>query len=192
VSVILSYGAVPEQAAIDQLTVISRMMFVDGNDQFILVDLLKDGFLKENEDFMIEFGKGGMTVNGKKLPGPVSARYLKMIGEVRGQHSDDPAGSMRGGGISMKEVLDTASRFRHREQYFPDTRGFRSIAGELTEDGIADSGASVTITCSKAGVFINGRILATPLEEVYKRQIIRLSGFRPGQDSGEFSITIAK
>jgi hypothetical protein len=62
----------------------------------------------------------------------------------------------------------------------------------LAEDGIIDRNSSVSIEIAGSEVKVNDHLLTTPLEEIYKRHILALSGFKAQRPGDSFSILVKR
>jgi hypothetical protein len=173
-----------------RLNEISRMMFVDGNSSFILVELLRDGFLKEGENVNLEYDLNGFALNGKKIPEPYNGRYLelnKKFGEGSG------TGSLRCGGFIVKTELDEHGNPKpYACGQLRRSQTFQHIINMLTDDGLAGKTGAVAINIDASGVYVNGHLLTTPLEKVYERHILELTGFELEKRKETFSIVVKR
>ena len=189
-----SLRAAPASGETEQLAAIMRAMVIERNSDFIIVAAIKDGFIKESEEYTILYKQEEITINGKLVPPPFGDRYLKLIRQVNGDRSGNSTGSYQGGGVSIKDITDPRSGFwdSDRRSQKEDHITFLSIIGDMAEDHIIEQSSDVTINCNRQGVFVNCHMLSTPLEAVYKQQIMRLSGMETDENVKEFSMTIRK
>jgi hypothetical protein len=194
VVVALMFLAAPNDASAQvdrqKMDEISRMMFVDGDSHFLLVELMKDGFLKPKTSYYVSYGVNGVSVDGVKVAEPFSSRYLKMMLKFNETDSFTGDGSMRGDGIRFEDLFQQPSFTQHRMVNIPET--YQHLINMLADDGLVGSAGNVAIMIDKDGVSVNGHLLTTPLEKIYERHILELSGFKPGKSNETFSILLKR
>jgi hypothetical protein len=196
-------GAQTRDAKLEE---ISSLMFAAGNSNFILVELINDGLLMTEQAYQLEhFPAGRVMLNGRGVPAPYGERYKSLIALFNNQTGK--AGSiisMRGDGISMRDILDANSSFRQpgvvrqtRRQLglgvnrldasIDDDRG-KALIAEMLKDGLVDTSKPTRIYYSKKGLFVNDQLLSGRLAAKYKNRFVELYGFIPQKDGDSYSI----
>jgi hypothetical protein len=169
------------------------MMFEDGNSSYILVELLKDGFLKEGENIDLVYDQNGYTLNGKKISEPYNTRYLQLQMKFHEVTKFTGTGSIRHDGFRLKDELDEHG---NPKPYTMNERrkdeSMQHIISMLADDGLAPKTGMVAIVITGETVLVNGHPLTSPLETVYKRHILEISGFKPQNSSDYFSIVVKR
>jgi hypothetical protein len=195
-ALLLSFSSTLVSAQMDKqkLTEISRMMFVDGNSTYILVELYRDGFLKEGENVDLTYNLEGFVLNGKKIPEPYSSRYVELETKFLGRPlSKTGSGSFRCGGFWVDANLDEHGIPKpYPCGRLSSEQKFQHFINMLADDGLVEKTGNVAIHINTDGVTVNGHLLTTPLEKIYERHILELSGFKPDKTSGTFSILLKR
>jgi len=173
-----------------ELEAISRKMFRERNDRFILAEALKDGFIQDGKSYSISFTSKAISINGKPLPEPFQTHYLRLMKKYHALDSVGKGdyrrmnGSMSGGGFTIKDVLNPESTFRK-----PDyLRGspvlteemMQILTRELVADGILAPGEELKLSESLGHMWIKGHGLSGAMNTKYLLRIIELQNNRPG------------
>ena len=178
----------------DTLNRISRQMYAEQNEHFILVEAVKDGLIEPGESFLFEYASSGISINGRKLPAADNSRYLKLMQEfytngvtVKGPDS----WRMEGDSLSLeKDLLNPTSSFRTRGPWVHTARKPTKllIIEELARDGIADTAACVRLIYTQKALTVNGLLLPAALQEKYRTLIRVMDGFSPTKETDIYSI----
>lgn len=179
--------AASERSKLDTLC---RMLYIDGHHYWLPVQLIKDGFLKEDESYDIAYGISGVTVNGNKLPEEVNIRYIAMLKRF---HEKDLTGdgSMRGGPVNIDKTYELALK-GEGFHYSLDRTTYQHLVNLMADEGIVKNSRIAVIQINMEGVTVNGQLLSGDVGSVYARHIKRLSGFTPKGPGDVFSIMIKR
>jgi hypothetical protein len=178
----------------DSLSAISRQMFAERNEYFIVVEALKDGFIRDGENFSFSYADSAITINGRQIPTAAEARYLKLIRAFYANGMSTPApGSwlMQGDSLSLAgDILDPGSNFRRRGPWHHTNRkpGNQLIIEEMARDGLVDTARPVHIQYTQKALIVNGQMLAPAPAAKYQMLIRLLEGFVPAKESDIYSI----
>ena len=96
---------------------ISRQMFREGNERFILVEALKDGLIPEGGKYQLQYTNEVVKINGKAVPAKYQKHYnslLKKFSMMESQRrgSDYKVTAMHGNALKMRDVVNPTSDFR--------------------------------------------------------------------------------
>jgi hypothetical protein len=176
-----AHAAPPEKRSAglrDSLNRVSELLFIGKQDEFIVVDALKDGYLEFDERFELGYNSGGVTINGKRLPEDVSERYLQRLRDFRLRDDMTPesrySAVISGAGYSKSALLDPASDFRrHRTpaadpKKIDNAKSGNRILNELLRDGIVSDAANFAIRYDSTGLKVNNAMLSPAMDEKYR------------------------
>jgi hypothetical protein len=177
------------QAQKDTLAQVSRIELINGDASFLIVELLKDGLIREMERYNVGYdSKKKVTLNNKEIPEPFQSRYKQMLldGEFIRQDTES-SGSLGCDGYTVSALTKKInSKSGHNP---PFRQNIYRLVRLMVEDKIADDSNNITVTISAENVAVNGRVLVTPVEMTYALLLRELYGFTP--KNGEvFSIEI--
>ena len=109
-----NYAAAQAQAA--EVEAISKKMFSEGSERFIIAEALKDGFIREGQRFHYKHNDSLITIDGKVVPEPYQKRYLTLLKEFKAANPNSRGiGSLQCDGIYMSNLMDKTSNFRSSE-----------------------------------------------------------------------------
>jgi hypothetical protein len=169
---------------------ISRMMYVDGNNAFLLVELLQGGYIQEGLPYRIAYDRVSMTVNGTKVAEKEAKHYLLLLAHQEGADSIGGTGNWSGD-FTVAEHFDSTGTLKP-QGHTSRQESFQQIGNMMVEDGLAGDGTAITIQITKGEVSVNGHLLTTPLELIYKRHIMALSGYKNTKEGGSFDLLIKR
>ena len=100
-----------------ELETISRQMFREGNERFILVEAMKDGFIVEGRKYDLQYANDVVKIDGKPLREPFQKHYngrLKKFAMIESERTgaNYKLEAMHGKGPKYKDVINPASDFR--------------------------------------------------------------------------------
>ncbi len=163
----------------DELYSISSVMFLEGDLNYIVVDAVRDGLLKDGEHYDIEHKNGIVIFKGKSMTvaqqRPYNTRYNRFIKEH--DKSARFAGSLEGT-VKLSDILNPSSSFRMKPEvpvFVPGTSTTYSdyIIYEMHKDGLVDTAHEVRMEYSPRGIFANGVPVRGALAEKYKALFLK-------------------
>jgi hypothetical protein len=97
-----------------QLTDISKEMYRNGNEFYVLVDAVKDGILKPEKKLSFMFINDTMSFNNQKIAGSMHKQYSNKMTQFMEKNNDGHTYFMAIYDVpfSMKDILDEHSAFR--------------------------------------------------------------------------------
>lgn len=98
----------------NNLPAIAEKMFTEGNPSFILAYALHDGLLKERQNYSIAYDHGKIKWQGKLLKEPYASKYSRLMTEFFKAHGKMDTYTMRGEGITIKNLNDPSSSVRQQ------------------------------------------------------------------------------
>ena len=178
----------------DTLASISRQMYAEHNENFILAEALKDDYLRSGEQYSFVYENNHITINGQRLPQAAESKYLKLLTDFYGNGTAVAAPTswrMEGDSISLTgDVLNPSSNFRTRGPWHHTNRkpSKELILQELAHDGIVRAKMPVHLEYTKKALLVNGQSLQPAVDEKYKMLIRLLDDFVPTKESDIYSI----
>jgi hypothetical protein len=192
----------------DKLTAISDEMYANGNDNFIIVDAVRDGIILPESTYSFMYLEGGFTFNHMALSKKFTAIYenkmKKFFDEFNNGH--DFFISITGSKASMKDILNDESTFRkgnrinkelqkakptaNTNTYTINTRTASTdgIIKAMIEDRLITNKHNYTVKWNMAGIYVNGKKLKGDVAEKYNTMFENQAGFKPAK--GEDGIVI--
>lgn len=110
----------------DQLTAVSDELYNKGDENYILVDAVRDGIITPDKRYSFNYDWGHFTFNEQRIDKSTEAVYAakikKFLDANNGGH--DMSIIMNDNKISMKDILDEKSTFRNKTLTFGNREDF--------------------------------------------------------------------
>lgn len=165
---------------------IADKMFTEGNPRFILVYALQDGIIKKRQHYDIMYSKGTVASDGVLLPEPLQSKYVQLWERFFKAHKRKfDSYSIRGGGVTIKELNDPESSVRSSNGFLTD---YRRINGQyytdhvvdlMARDGLIDTTTKYELKYNWRGVIVNGKKLNDEEAEPYEEILLKGFGHKP-------------
>lgn len=183
----------------DKLATISDELFRNGNENYILVDAVKDGILVPGKQYNISILPGSITFNEKPLEQSANKVYeekMKKFFEAN-NGGNTAVISLRGSKITMDEILDEHSTFRSRKVTFKPRNATQDlieanvlngkrqteytdrIIKEMVKDKLVKDKDKLKIKWNMTGVYVNDKKLKGWLADKYNTMFEKETGFIP-------------
>ncbi len=164
----------------NNLPAIAQLMFVDGNPNFILAHALRDGVLRERQNYTFQFSNGRAYLNGELLPAPYQLKYTKLMNDFMTAHKHEPKKYIiHGAGVTKKQLNTPESTIRkerinaginEKGEYYVDR-----VIKMMAADGLIDTTQKHNMEYNARGIFVNGKKLSA--EEAAKYEAILKAGY---------------
>ncbi|MBS1773140.1 MAG: hypothetical protein JST82_09770 [Bacteroidetes bacterium] len=197
----------------NQLSAISDEMFANGNENFIIVDAIKDGVIEPEKTYSFMYTNGSFTFNQQALSKKLATGYEKKMKKYFDQFNNghDFFISITGSKASMKDIFNEESTFRktnrvNKELQQPKeiktaasnivthtidntkTTSTDGIVKAMIQDGLITNKNNYTVKWNLNGIFVNGKKLKGDMAEKYETMFEAQAGFKPTK--GEEGIVI--
>ena len=178
----------------DSLAAISRQLFAERNEYFILVEAIKDGFIEDEKPFSILYSEKGIMINGNSLTQADENRYHKLMQDFYANGSTSAglaSWTMEGDSLSLDgDILNPTSNYRTRGPWHHTNRkpSKQLIIEELTRDKLAETTRPIHLRYTQKALVVNGNTLSPAMADKYKMLIRILEGFEPLKETDIYSI----
>jgi len=187
---LISETSAMAQVSTAKLDSVSKQMYSDGESEFIIVEAMKDGFIREGQSFyFVNTDQGVIKINDQVVPHPYQRRYGQLIADFNAANPDRRCfGSLRSTGPSSDELLNPQSKFR-KPPYVANDATTRVVTS-LSMDGLADTTQNVRVEYNLTGIYVNGTRLDPTVEAKYKKLILKLHSYEPLQPNDELIMSV--
>jgi hypothetical protein len=212
--IMLPVVAMAQYTSLDtKLATISDEMFANGNDNFIIVDAIRDGIIAPESTYNFTYLEGGFTFNqlalSKKFTTIYESKMKKFFDQFNNGH--DYFLSIIGSKASMKDILNDESTFRKgnridkalqkaktSENVPTDTKTYTvntktvstdGIIKAMIEDGLIVNKHNYAVKWNMEGIHVNGKKLKGDVAEKYKTMFENQAGFKPTKGGDGIVIT---
>lgn len=163
----------------NELRKVSNTMYSEGNNNFVIVDLIIDRQITPGAHYNFIYKDGVVIINGRKLPKQLNERYAdKLKNYVAASNQWSTTGlSWSSHGETLKDIFNAKSNFRKKDS------GNRDLIRDplvqmLADDKLIDTLSSYSIRYNTHGLFINHKLLSKQKAWKYIK-FINESGFIP-------------
>lgn len=168
-------------------------MYENGNDRFIVVQMVKDGIISNGETYHLTFNDGKFEAKGEQLTTEQKTKYAQMLRTFKRHHKDTVSVfSSTRSHLDYAMIVDTNERFRNNR--FNITPVFSSMVlftdsfiNMMHEDGLLDTGYQYKINYSNDGLVVNNKPVTGKVADKYIN--IFLSYYRDMNTRKKFSIS---
>jgi beta-lactamase regulating signal transducer with metallopeptidase domain len=165
------FRILPKKEKAQVLEYISNELFNKGLTDYIMVDAVKDGYLKDGERYHIEYKDGIVTIKEKTLSINDQIAYNKKLETfTRLFESDGWYGNTRST-VKLADILDPHSSLWTRERTTYTTKREQpfstTIMSEMSNDGLINMAYQVKIECTDSTISVNNKKLTGAAYEKY-------------------------
>lgn len=165
------FRILPKKEKVQILESISNELFNKRLTDYIMVDAVKDGYLKDGERYHIEYKDGVVTIKEKSLSIEDQIAYNKKLEAfTRLFESDGWYGNTRST-VKITDILDPHSSLRTREITTYTTKREQpfstTIISEMANDGLINMAYQVKIECTDSTIIVNNKKLTGAAYEKY-------------------------
>lgn len=176
----------------EHLSAISDTMFQQGNPKYIWVDLLKDGYIQDNDTnwhniFITQnnpspdkaFGNINLPDDIRKTYAEKWVRFIKYIKEPIAENETWMLSLHNG--LNAKQVVNPESEFRKFTIHERHTMGFNAredlvFYKELVKDGLISPDKALNLEFSHKGFFVDGNRISQEMRHKYMELCEELYG----------------
>jgi hypothetical protein len=144
----------------DSLQAVSDEMYAKKNDNFILVDAIKDGILPVGASYSFLYKDGVINFNHKPLTEPLQQRYKQRFEAIL-PSTQGVSFSESGDTLKLDQIFDTTSSFRKNSQSISLNNDKRDtiIVSHMQRDGLIDTMQKLDILYTQEQITVNGKKL---------------------------------
>lgn len=198
------HAAPPEKRSAglrDSLNRVSELLFIGKQDDFVIVDALRDGYLNFDERYELRYTSSAVEINGRPLPAPAKERYLQRLRDFRLRDDMTPekrySAVLSGDGLSKDALLNPASDFRKRSTQVADPKKIDNaksssrIVNELLRDKVISDAANFAINYDSVGLRVNQTALSPAMDEKYRMLFRVMMDIDPKSGTKGYSYSIS-
>lgn len=192
----------------DKLTAISDELFQNGNENYILVDAVKDGIIIPGHHYNFSYLGESITFDDKPLPQSLSKTYSEKLERFFKTNNGGNMAliSLRGTKMKMDDILDEQSTFRKKKDTFhaggistheidqqaigrKQTEYTDRIIKEMVKDKLVKDTDKLKIKWDMTGVYVNDKKLKGLIADKYNTMFEKAAGFTPKKIKDGVTIT---
>ncbi len=163
------------------LAIISDTMFNNGSQSFAIIDAIKDGYIKQDEPYKINYKAGKFWVDGADIPDNVAKKYEAKLERFRKLHGHKvnmwgSISSTVNGTVMDPEYVNqfgimlpkptTEDKAKEAEEKRKD-ENFKKMLQAMDKDGVLDVNGYYFIEYKKEGLYVNAVKLTGSKEKKY-------------------------
>ena len=185
----------------EQLMTISEEMFRNGNENYIIVDAIRDGILQPEAPCNFSYLNESFTFNQFALSKKYAFTYEKKIKQFFENYNEghDFAIFMNLSKVSMKDIMNAESTFRKNSRIMdvkpavniptPKTTNTDGIIKAMLQDGLITNRKNYTVKWNMTGVYVNGKKLKGEAAEKYNTLFEAQAGYKAKMPENGITIT---
>ncbi len=172
----------------EELRALSKKLFDEANQDYIIIDAIADGYLKEGEDFTVRYKRGFFSIKDKNIPPLKRQEYEQKLQNFEKQHGERynmwgelsstvNLTAIKNGTHSMFKIVipkPLASVDRPQSEH---PQNGNLILQEIFKDKLARKDTVLKVVYLGNDVFLNGKFLQGEAKDKYLKLFYEQFGY---------------
>jgi|GEM_PF-3418924 len=170
------YGTTPNN---EELAAISQKLFNEGQIEYLVADALKDGYIKEGEQFTIIFEDSMVRIARRTYSKQDAEAYGKKYRKYRKYYGCMYCNGFYSGTVKYSDIMNPRSDFRtgsflFKEQYKKQSENLERVIAEMHKDRVLDTNYRYTVDYySAAEIVVNTYPLNSTQADKYATMLLK-------------------